>query len=409
MMWRSSLPLLATLLLLTGLSGCGWFGDSKEEAEIELPEWLTEETPADETDAPAASPVAMQADSMMPGAPPVPTAPPQSRARLELKLFPGDRFPLRKVVSQELTQAGLNGSPQVSRSQLELMLAITVKEVTADRTHLGITYDRVRFSQEIGEDRITYDSANPPQQIPPILQAYHGMVRDGFSFWIGQDNRIVEVVGFQEFLERCLANVPADRRQQVLLAMEAGTGEKGISDFIDNTIGLLPYNTETSPGDTWRRPRRISRPIPMELNTSYTLTNLDDQFAVVQIEGTIAPSTTLGQGADTNPNVRITVLGGSSTGQCTLFRDTGLPRESRVTRTVDMKVTMANGIEFDQHKRTETVIEAYPGGQRQNATMIGRAPSSPVAPSPMAPPLTPPLSVPAVQQATHQTTGPGLR
>ena len=51
MMWRSSLPLLATLLLLTGLSGCGWFGDSNEEAEIELPEWLTEETPADETDA----------------------------------------------------------------------------------------------------------------------------------------------------------------------------------------------------------------------------------------------------------------------------------------------------------------------------------------------------------------------
>ncbi|QDU37303.1 hypothetical protein Mal4_16130 [Maioricimonas rarisocia] len=404
MMWRSSLPLFAMLLLVTGLSGCGFFGSSEDEAEIELPEWLTEETPAAGPDASAVQPAAAQSAAAMSAVPAVPTAPPQSRARLELKLHPGDRFPLRKVVSQELTQAALNGTPQVSRSQLDLLLAITVKEVTADRTHLGITYDRVRFTQDIGGERIEYDSANPPQQIPPVLQAYHGMVRDGFSFWIGQDNRIVEIVGFQQFLERCLANVPVDRRQQVLLAMEAGTGEKGISDFIDNTIGLLPYNTETSPGDTWRRPRRISRPVPMELNTNYTLTELNDQFAVVQIEGTIAPSTTLGHGADTNPNVRITVKGGSATGQCTLFRDTGLPRESRVTRTVDMKVTMASGIEFDQHKRTETVIEAYPGGQRQNATSIGLSP----APSP-APALTPPLNVPAVQQATHQASGPSLR
>jgi hypothetical protein len=58
--------------------------------------------------------------------------------------------------------------------------------------------------------------------------------------------------------------------------------------------------------------------------------------------------------------VRVTVKGGRSQGHCTIFRDTGLPKESRVERIVDMTVQMAGGIEFDQQKRTVTTVEAYP-------------------------------------------------
>ncbi|MCA9023897.1 MAG: hypothetical protein KDA86_01670 [Planctomycetaceae bacterium] len=355
---------LVLCLCAVTVIGCGDAGVN--DASPDLPDWLSEDETPSEFDTSVES---------------TPVAPALDRAALQLSLQPGDRFPMRKLVEQELKQASLNGVPQISRSRLELLLAIAVEDVQPDHTQMKVIYDRVRYSHEVAGELVEYDSTSPPNNIPTAVMAYHGMVGDGFSFVLGRDNQIASVIGFREFLERCLQHVPSEQRQRVMLDIEAGTGEKGIADFVDNSIGLLPADVEKVLGDTWKMDRHIGKPVPMQIQTIYTLKELSDGFAVVSIAGEITPSTSLGQSANTSENVRITVKGGHSHGQCTIFLDSGLPKESRVERTVDMTVQMAGGLEFEQQKNTVTTVETFPSQSSRSMST-------------------------AIQPASHETTGP---
>jgi hypothetical protein len=368
------------ILLASGLlAGCSQ-GDGNGSSEPELPDWLTQEA---DTGSPATTRSEQQLEQI-------------EKARLRLNLNPGDRFPLRKVVEQELTQTSANGEPHVNRSRLEVMFAITVTDRSEDRTQLQVRYDRVQYSHDIADERIEYDStrqgrfadaalpapgaedgagradASTTDEIPLAALAYHNMVGDGFSFWLGANNQIEEVEGFAEFMKRCLSEIPENRRRDVLLGIEAGSGETGIANFVDNSIGLLPYDREPAPGDSWERPQRFGRPVPMHISNVYTLKELDDNFAVIDIRGRIAPTASLDRSTRTANGVEVTVNGGETLGSCTIYRETGLPKESRVDRTVEMTLTVTGGHQFRQRKRVTTTIEAFPA-ENSAPTVLGEA------------------------------------
>ncbi|QDT54526.1 hypothetical protein Pan44_25590 [Caulifigura coniformis] len=364
---RISLLLIIGLSLLLPATGCSKApeqGDGDNVAS-ELPDWLEEDEarPARKSrkrSSEAAEEVAY--DSAAENDRPAHERP----GRLELKLNPGDRFPLTKVVDVELAQASLNGPPEISRRRLELMLMIEVADRRSDRTQLRVKYERVKYSREVAGEKLEYDSRTPPAEVPFAVRMYHDMVRDGFAFWLNQENQIVEAEDFKAFLNRCLRNIPEEKRQQALLEAE-GNGENGITDFIDNSIALLPFGYRKT-GDSWDKTRNVSRPIPMVIRNTYRLEELNDETAIISITGKVGASTTTGESPISN-DFRVTVTGGQSMGECTVFRDTGLPRSSRVETLVDMLV-QAQSVEFRQQQRTVTTIESYPVVAGAAATRI---------------------------------------
>jgi len=295
--------------------------------------------------------------------PSVPLAPPMEQAQLELKLAIGDRFPLRKIVEQTLVQSfpGVpSRAPETSRSRLDMLLAITVEDLNDGATRMSVRYDRIRYSRNVRGEQLEFDSAQPPVAVPLELAAYQGMVGNGFSFWIGPDNRIARVEGFAAFVKSALANVPPESRDAVLLGAEAGTGEDGVADFIDDTIGLLPYDAPKAVGDTWKLERRIARPVPMHIDTLCTLRDLTDETAVVDVRGHVTPALSTGIQAVAHESMSMVVERGSSAGECVLFRDTGLPKESRIVQDIEMSVNVQGKQPVKQHKQVVTTIESYP-------------------------------------------------
>jgi hypothetical protein len=330
MKWMSSVGLCAALAFIAGCS-------SGEAVQPDEPRESTT----------AADPV-------------VPTAPAVERATLELRLSPGDRFPLRKVVEQELIQSEAGREPEVSQSRLEMLMAITVEDVTETGTRFAVRYDRIRYARQVGDEVLQYDSLQPPVAVPLELAAYQGMLGQGFSFRIGRDNRIAEVIGFAEFLQASLREVPEGNRSDVLLGVESSSGEDGVTDFVDDTIGLLPFDAPKSPGDTWRRPRDIARPVPMHIDTVCTLRDLTPEIAVVDLRGQVTPVMTSGVQAASHEDVQLYVHGGTIEGHCIIYRDTGLPQESHVVQTVEMTVSLPGGERLEQQKRVVTRVESYP-------------------------------------------------
>ena len=342
---RQDIParILVSVCLLF-FSGCGWWGQSDE----------VEEDPISIAEDPA--------DSAPPLAP---------KQRLELNLKPGDRFPLIKTVEHSLRQPVPDGF-SISRSSLEMLLSVTVNEIheslpgqtpadpRAGQKKLQVQYHRVRFSQQLpGRNKVEYDSDAPALPIPLAAQGYHGLKDNAFEFWLSSSNQILEIVGFDQFLDRCLREVQPARKQQVRAAMAATSGGDGITNFVEDSIGLLP-TTAVREGDGWTRERQVLQPLPMYTSTRYTLRRITDEIAEIDIAGTISPSATFGQSNQPSNDLNVTIRGGNSLGYCLLDRRTGLPMQSRVEQSLDMNVRLADGSEFDQQKTTVTTIKYFP-------------------------------------------------
>ncbi len=340
----------SVMVLCLSVGGCGLGDDQEADSEIEIPDWVHDED-----------------DSRT-----------QQAKRLTLKLHPGDRFPLRKVIEKEVLQQTSGSADRINRLRIELLLGVTVEDVTDQGTKLRVRYDRVKYEHQLPGEVIRYDSAHRPDDLPLSIRAWDAMVGDGFAFWIGPDNQIAGVEGFRDFLKRCLSVIPEDQRDLVVMSIESSSGEKGVTDFIDNSIGLLPKAESVSVGDSWNQQQHIGRPVPMHINNTYTLKELTTDLAVVQIQGQITPSTTLIETPDAaTRRVRMTVRHGNTWGLCEIFRDTGLPKRSRVEHDILMTVQLTGNRRFDQQVKSVTTIEAYPASSPKMLPTAGSEKQAP--------------------------------
>ncbi|QGQ25126.1 hypothetical protein F1728_21620 [Gimesia benthica] len=303
--------------------------------------------------------------------PPVEVAPVSLREEkvevLELNLAVNQRFPMIKTVEQTLSQASAAGVVQ-SKSKLELILALTVEELQEDgRKRLRVQYSGVKYSHDIAGEKVSFDSNRSSGPAPPEVQAYQGLVQNGFSFWIGPDNKIIELVGFDQFMQRCLQNTPVSQRETVLAKISETSGDDGVANFIDDSIGLLPYNINKEHqggavrvGESWTKTRRLTQPIPMVLKTEYTLRELNENIARINIAGDIAASKISSPINQHGKSVQLFIRGGKSFGSCLLDRQTGLPLESRIERFLETTVKLESGKQFEQQKQIVTTIRAFP-------------------------------------------------
>lgn len=296
---------------------------------------------------------------------------------IELKLNAGDRFPLVKTIQQELSQTS-GDKVKKSTSQIELVMTITVEEINGDQKRLGVRYTRVKYRHNVNGDEAEYDSHYPPLQIPAVVRPYHGLVNNGFSFWIGPDNTIVSVVGMEEFLEACLRGVGSNQREQVMRQILRVSAKDGLANFVDDSIGLLPYKSGDqargsmfSIGETWRKERRLQQPIPMRIEQTFTLKDISANQAKIDVGGRITPLATPPVATTGRQQVSVDIEGGTTSGSCTIDLSTGLPIESQVDQHLDMLVTVDGGHQFRQQKHVLTTIRAFP--QQTNADASHRS------------------------------------
>ncbi len=338
--------------LLWSLSGCGWFGSKSADSESDeaIPE-LGEQAKPSQSRAAENKKITTE--------------------NLELRLKVGDRFPLIKTVEQRLRQQSPgSGSPTTSSSKLEMTLAITVEGVDQGVKTLGVRYQRVRYEHDIAGEKVSYDSALFPKKVPDAAQIYHGLLDNGFSFELGADNRIVQVQDFESFLKRCVRHAPARQQNELLMRLVATQEDEGIANFVDDSVGMLPYNIDdlnaggdVKVGTSWRKNREIVRPFPMSIDTAYRLANINERYATLELFGKIQPariqhaSNTIQHAGATES---MTLRGGHSFGTCTIDRESGLPIQSHVSRTMNLTLELPTGAKFDQTKDIVTTIRTFP-------------------------------------------------
>ena len=341
---------LLTCLLLVGCEQGSDVGDDLELPHLQLSKAPPVETPVVNTDIQQVS---------AKGTP--------REGNLALTLKTGDVFALRKTISQTLAQRMKDG-PVKSTSLLSLTAGITVEKEEDNKRLLRVKYQRVKYAHDLLGDKVEYDSLeNRPA--PEAALLYQGMVDNGFAFWLTHDNQIAEIVDFKIFLQRCVQKAPLNKQKQLTTQITNNTEDEGFANFVDDSIGLLRFNTQTpgretfvKEGDEWTRTRKFLHPLPMAINTTYSLAQLTDERAEIDIFGTIVPArvASAGPAIQKPSDSEIILKDGHTSGHCTVDRATGLPTRSQVTRSLALRVRMPDKSEFDQHKQIVTTVDIYP-------------------------------------------------
>ncbi|MCP4173325.1 MAG: hypothetical protein GY758_21415 [Fuerstiella sp.] len=331
-----------------------------------------------------------------------------SAERLELRLQTGDRFPLLKTIEQSLVQKPAQFSA-TAQTRLDLHMVIHVDEVKEEAILMNVRYVRVVYEHDVSGHRIMFDSDAHQGAVPEAVVPYAGMVNNGFSFWLGRNNRIRALVGYEQFLERCVQQIPVERRQLLLGEIASRFGDDGVANFVDDAIGLLPYDnsvdpesaTRVGPGDVWSRERRLMQPVPVYMSSTYRLVALNQQTAEIDITGRIASGETYTDSRN-GQTAKVKIKGGQSFGSCIVDRITGLPLELRRTRYLNLAVLTDTGNTVEQDKRVITTIRSFP-----------KTPGSVVQASPQhqrpipAAPVTPARELPSVAIQTVSGTSQG--
>ena len=177
----------------------------------------------------------------------------------------------------------------------------------------------------------------------------------------------MELIGFNDFLRRCLRNVPQQNMSAVQQQLEATKSEDGIANFIDESIGLLPYSDDpTHPavavkeGMNWDlETRRIDVPIPMIVTMKCMLKELNRNTAEITMVGSIKGPPNLVTMIAADGEVKVFVRGGNCTGSCMVDRATGLPTRSQIQRNLDMVVETQDGQRIQQEKVTLSTITSF--------------------------------------------------
>ncbi len=352
---RVYVPALCAVLLL---GGCDKFGgnDDSDMDDVELSQFAFEgDSNSGEDDGNA---VDASGENAQP---------------LAFRVQVGDRFPLLRTVERSLIQESPEGVV-TGKSVLELLMAITVEDVSQDGKQLRVQYDRVRYRQEVdGRVLVDYDSDSARGAVPAAAALYDRMVGDGFSFRLGPDNEITELVDFDAFLERCANSAATPSRRINLDDLRQTPAAEGIASFIDDTLVLLPRPSEWTSngaegevGASWVRARQVSQPVAIRLNDRCTVKQLTNRYVVVDVVGTIEPG---GSGSSVAGDIRLRPRGGHTFGKVTFDRETGLPVDARIERYIDLAVQTADGRNLEQRKRIVTQVRAFP--QQGEPTTVG--------------------------------------
>jgi hypothetical protein len=352
------------------LAGCSWDSNAPEEEVTDA----AQVDPADEPAPPVRRPAVRHTASPGPAAAPTaePSAGPERPAALGMT----------KSVVQHLRQQTSEGW-STSRSALDVSLTIAADETgpapspnPSDRQQGVLRYlvrfQRIRLQQEVpGELPLSYDSDLSGGVVPPAARPYQGLKENGFRFSLNRDRQLVEVTGYDQFLDRCLLPVAPDERAAVRAALPVHSPTDGLAFFVDESIGLIPPEV-TRAGDTWMRTTQVAHPVPIVSTIRYTLQQMTADWADVELTGTFGPPS---PSAAPSGAVQVFVRGGRLAGESRVDRRSGLPVRSRVDQSLEMMVRLEDGTEFEQVKSTVATLTTDP-----NVRTIAAGPAADAAP-----------------------------
>jgi hypothetical protein len=289
-------------------------------------------------------------------------------------LQPGDRFGFSRRLTTVLTQPGA-GEPCETRalSHLELTIVfegfsippsliesdarVSVRPGEPPARQFQLGFLRCRQLTEFPDGRReVFDSLNASQTPTRGIVGCHGLMGNGFRFWLSERGELLAVDDFAGFLDRCSEAVSDSRaRRQFRRDLEETWGSENPAQLLHDWVGLIPVRVQDV-GQRWVESRPISPVERLQSSTEYSLVRQQERQQSLEWAGR---QTSRGS-PQVDGEIEVRSLGADWHGSARIELGSQLCVDLLETHQSRMAVRTATGREFTQSRTTTLRIERLP-------------------------------------------------
>lgn len=237
---------------------------------------------------------------------------------------------------------------------------------------------RTRQIQEFPDGtREIFDSLNSSQAPTRGIVGCHGLLGNGFRFWLSERGELLAVDDFAGFLDRCSEAVPDSRaRRQFRRELEETWGSENPTQLLHDWIGLIPVRGQEV-GQRWVESRSVSPVERLQSSTEYSLVQQGERQQALEWAGRQTSRGT----PQVEEEIEVRSLGADWHGSARIEVGSQLCVDLLETQQSRMAVRTPTGREFTQSRTTTLRIERLPSSQADldpKPDPIGASPSQTV-------------------------------
>lgn len=259
---------------------------------------------------------------------------------LRYDLEAGKNYPSSLEVEQTIKQNIMGTEQNVDSKQL-MEMDMQVDDVEDDLTNMSIMYTRIAMVQTTPMGEMKYDSDSlSAEDAPGALMGYAALVDNGFTITFDEKGKIQDVSGLDRMIENIIDNMniedPAQKAETLKIVKQQFDAD-ALTAQMQNSFAIYP-DEEINIGDTWDMNQAITTPFPMQITSTYTLTDYDDEYAYLAVDSKIKSD---GESPMQNAGMTMNItLSGDQSGTMKVERKSGMIKESSIIQkasgTIDM-------------------------------------------------------------------------
>ena len=267
----------------------------------------------------------------------------QPKLKLSLNFKKGECYVVDFGMSQKITQE-INKQKMLINQAIGMNYAMDVTDVDAKGNYIvKLTFRATKFNQSMGTTKVSYDSAKPPEKIPPAAVGFAALVDQSLDLTMAPSGKVLEVIGTDEMLDKIVAKatvILGNKSEELEKALKDQFSAAKLKQQIETSTEIYP-DKPVGVGDSWSKTVDIDGVMSMQLDNTWTLKSRKAGIAKVALDTKIRTS------PDANPMKLGTMnvgyeLSGTQTGEIAIDEATGMPTVSTLKQDITGQIKADN-------------------------------------------------------------------
>jgi hypothetical protein len=248
------------------------------------------------------------------------------------------------ISNETSTGMEVNGKKTETSNRSVAGLLYTLSKDSTGGYLLQVTYDSLHIVTKTGDKQTTMDAADAAFSLNPQERLLGGLKGASVTVQLDKKGKVLAVNGYKEIADKLMANIDITteaERQRVQKQLYDMLGEGFVKNNLEQGFGIFP-DTAVYEGDSWEKKTTQSSLLKVDINTRYTLDEVENDIGTVNSVAQISGSSN--NTADALNNQPTGNLQGKGKGSYTINMQTGMLMRERSSLSIEGTIQV-NGTE----------------------------------------------------------------
>jgi hypothetical protein len=257
---------------------------------------------------------------------------------LQFNPVAGSRYEVR-MTTNSVTSQDLGAQKMEIKTLTELIMLYEVQNGsnTNDSTKIiKVTFKSMKNTQGSNGQSFVTDTNNPDTS-NPASRMMNAMMGAEFIVTINKQGDVKNITGKDALVSRIVEAAGVNdsmMQEQMVAGIQNFMSDEILKNMMEQSFKIFPA-TKVKKGDTWKSNMVITKPMPMNIQTTFKLKEVKGKEAIIDLSSIVSPGTGGMQMMGINVE---TELGGSQTGSMQVDIETGMALSTDISQNISGKM-----------------------------------------------------------------------